>query len=148
MASFKNEYSIFDVFNDIFGDIDRVWSRPISTPIYQGSFPPCDVLVNEETKDLKFHFALAGIDEKDINLSFEGDYLKLEVNHENSADKKVDGFSFLQKGIKTSYVFKQYYVPLAKYQTDKTKVTFNKGILEILIPARDEIKPRKLKINS
>lgn len=142
----KNEYSVLDIFNDIFGDIDRIWSMP-TTPIYQGSFPPCDVLINQETKDLKFHFALAGIDEEAIDLSFEGDYLELKISPIKPLDNKVDGFSFLQKGIKTSHVTKQYYVPIAKYQVDKIKVTFDKGILEVLIPARDEIKPRKLKIN-
>lgn len=143
----RNEYSVLDIFNDIFGDIDRIWAMPATTPIYQGSFPPCDVLLNEETKDLKFHFALAGIDEEVIDLSFEGDYLELSITPEKPVDNKVDGYSFIQKGIKTSHVSKEYYVPVAKYQVDKIKVVFDKGILEVYIPARDEIKPRKLKIN-
>jgi len=71
----RQEHSIFNVFNDIFGDMETILSMP-AAPIYQGSFPPCDVLINEETKDIMFHFALAGIDAEEIDLSFEGDYLE------------------------------------------------------------------------
>jgi len=141
----KHGNDLLGIFDAVFSNMEDIWAMPSSANIYSCQFPPLNVYLNEKTKDLKFEFALAGFDKDEIGLEFEGDYLKLSVIPKTDT-KEDDEFVLLQKGIKRSSIEKEFYVPNAKYLVDKIKVKFEGGILEVTIPAKDEIKPRKLLI--
>jgi len=134
--------SIVDLFDNIFEDMDRNFGY-VHSQLYPVSFPPCDVYIQEETKDMILEFAVAGIPKDQINLSIEGDYLIFKIE---KTDRHKDGYKCIQKGIKSSSATQKFYVPSAKYQSDKVKVDLIDGILSIYIPAKEELKPRKLLI--
>ena len=133
-------YSIFDVFDDIFHGF-LTEDTPSNLPY--PSFPPCDVEVDPDSKDLSFQFALAGYPKENINISFEDDVMKLDVNKvEDSNNKKS-----LRKTIKRSGFSAKYAIPQSRYEVDKAKAEYDNGILEVLIPAREEAKPKTLLIS-
>ena len=120
------------------------------------SYPPMNVLMTED-RTLIFEFALAGFDEKDISLSFQGDYMifsaKIAGNvcadcpAENPADNPAgivenpvgEKIRYFKRRLKMKDIEKQkYYVPLDKYAQEMVKAVFKNGILRVTIPPKAE----------
>lgn len=109
------------------------------------SYPPMNVFITED-RTLVFEFALAGFDEKDINLSFQGDYMvfsaKLgDTTSQSSPEKSFadENVRYFKRRLKMKDIEKQkYFVPLDKYAQEKVKAVYKNGILRVSIPPKDE----------
>ncbi|GHV96129.1 hypothetical protein AGMMS50293_24490 [Spirochaetia bacterium] len=116
------------------------------------SYPPMNVFMTED-RTMVFEFALAGFDEKDINLSFQGDYMvfsaKIADKSEqpdsippiNTSETKYseENVRYFKRRLKMKDIEKQkYYVPLDKYAQDKVKAIYKNGILRVSIPPKEE----------
>lgn len=134
---------MFDLFDQIFHDN---FLKDFSTETYYPSFPPYDLFIDEESKDLTFEFAIAGYNKDKIHISFDDDMMVLDVEkaEENTSTKK--GIR-KRKGIKKSAFSAKYAIPQSKYNFDKAKADYKDGILEVFIPAKEEVKPKTLLIN-
>ena len=108
------------------------------------SFPPTDVSIDKETKDLTFRIALAGYSKEEVKLTFEGDFLVLNLTKtdEEQDDKK----SVLKKGIKKESGTWRLGVPSSKYETSAVSAGFADGVLTVLVPAKETEKPRVIDI--
>jgi HSP20 family molecular chaperone IbpA len=122
------------------------------------SYPPMNVFLTED-KSLNFEFALAGFDEKNIELSFSGDYMIFSARMGDSNTETVysaeraeasegsppEGSDvprvhYLKRRLKLKDIEKQkYYVPLDKYAHEEVRAVFKNGILKVTIPPRPEI---------
>jgi HSP20 family molecular chaperone IbpA len=110
------------------------------------SYPPMNVYMTAD-RSMIFEFALAGFDEKDISLSFQGDYMVFSakigeerrgelIGEERSADENI---RYFKRRLKMKDIEKQkYYVPLDKYAQEKVKAVFKNGILRVSISPKDE----------
>lgn len=107
-------------------------------------FPPCNIYVDEKSLDLEFEFALAGFSLDEIEMSFEDDYLFLKVNPKKEESEKKR--ETLQHGISRRSSTSKYYIPFSKYDTDKVSAKFENGVLKVLIPAKEERKPKLIRI--
>ena len=111
------------------------------------SYPPMNVFMSEN-KTLFFEFALAGFNEKDISLSFQGDYMifsaKIDYEAKDSSDNPEifhpeENVRYFKRRLKMKDIEKQkYFVPLDKYAQEKVKAVFKNGILRVSIPPKDE----------
>lgn len=111
------------------------------------SFPPMNVFMTQD-RTLVFEFALAGFDEKDISLSFQGDYMVFSAKIENVSDNTEDSpvkfqneenIRYFKRRLKMKDIEKQkYFVPLDKYAQEKVKAVYKNGILRVSIPPKDE----------
>jgi HSP20 family molecular chaperone IbpA len=112
------------------------------------SYPPMNVFM-AENKTLFFEFALAGFDEKDINLSFQGDYMIFSAKIDNDSKEQSTGspdlcqpeenIRYFKHRLKMKDIEKQkYFVPLDKYAQEKVKAVYKNGILRVSIPPKDE----------
>jgi HSP20 family molecular chaperone IbpA len=98
-------------------------------------YPPMNVFVTE-TRDLIFEFALAGFDEKDINLSFQGDYMIFSAKV--SEEKATGNVRYLKRRLKRKDIEKQkYFVPQDKYDQDSVKAIYRNGILKVTVPPKE-----------
>ncbi len=100
------------------------------------SYPPMNVYMLAD-RSLVFEFALAGFDEKDISLSFQGDYMvfSAKIQAESTAD---EGIRYFKRRLKLKDIEKQkYYVPLDKFAQDQVKAAFRNGILKVSIPPKE-----------
>jgi HSP20 family protein len=103
-------------------------------------YPPMNLYMNKE-RTLVFEFALAGFDEGDISLSFQGDYMTFSATmSKKEGDESGDeGLRYLKRRLKMKDIDKQkYFVPADKFDQAKVKAMFRNGILKITIPARDK----------
>ncbi|MCL2267061.1 MAG: Hsp20/alpha crystallin family protein [Treponema sp.] len=112
------------------------------------SYPPMNVYMTED-KSLVFEFALAGFNENDISLSFQGDYMVFSAKLGPDPDSPVrprenggleDNVRYFKRRLKMKDIEKQkYFVPLDKYAQDKVKALYKNGILRVSIPPKDEV---------
>jgi HSP20 family molecular chaperone IbpA len=101
------------------------------------SYPPMNMFMTQD-RHLMFEFALAGFDEKNISLTFQGDYMifsaTIDVPPETSENVK-----FFKRRLKLKDVEKQkYFVPADKYFQEKVKAVFKNGILKITVPPKED----------
>jgi HSP20 family molecular chaperone IbpA len=105
------------------------------------SFPPMNVFMTGD-RSLVFEFALAGFDEKDISLSFQGDYMVFSAklpDGETEGVQNGENVRYFKRRLKMKDIEKQkYFVPLDKYAQDKVKAVYKNGILKVSIPPKDE----------
>jgi HSP20 family molecular chaperone IbpA len=107
------------------------------------SYPPMNVYLSED-KSLTFEFALAGFDEKNIELSFSGDYMFFSARLGDANNAEAEGsdtrkIHYLKRRLKLKDIEKQkYYVPLDKYVHEKVRAVFKNSILKVTIPPRAE----------
>jgi len=150
MATTKTFFDVMESFNELF---ETTLLQPNLLKVDNGDrytcpgFPPVNVSVDETKKDLRFEFAIAGVDPSRTTLSFAGDFMELKIEKEEemaTKEKRKD----LYKGIKNVYLQNKYFVPSDKYNTPEATAEFKNGILKIDIPAREhmQVKPVKIKL--
>ncbi len=101
------------------------------------SYPPANVYMLPD-KSLVFEFALAGFDEKNISLSFQGDYMVFSAKID--AEKPEEGVRYFKRRLRLKDIDKQkYYVPVDKFDQAKVKAVFRNGILKVTIPPKEVV---------
>jgi HSP20 family molecular chaperone IbpA len=109
------------------------------------SYPPMNVYMAPD-RSMIFEFALAGFDQKDICLSFQGDYMVFSARRSEDVPRDQAGnplahenIRYFKRRLKLKDIEKQkYYVPLDKYAQEKVKAIYWNGILKVFIPPKDE----------
>jgi HSP20 family molecular chaperone IbpA len=131
------------------GPEDYSWIFDENTDYYPNySYPPMNVYMTGD-RSLIFEFALAGFEEKDICLSFQGDYMVFSAlmpketmsRAASEADPAPpeENVRYFKRRLKMKTIEKQkYFVPLDKYAQDKVKAVFRNGILRVSIPPKEE----------
>ena len=101
------------------------------------SYPPMNVWMGRD-RQMVFEFALAGFSEKNISLSFQGDYMIFSAKsdvQDNDEDRR-----YFKRRLKFKDIERQkYYVPADKFEQEHVKAVFTNGILRISIPPKDEV---------
>jgi HSP20 family molecular chaperone IbpA len=101
------------------------------------SYPPMNIYLTPD-RSMVFEFALAGFAEKDIVLSFQGDYMvfSAKIGLDELAE---EGVRYVKRRLKLKDVEKQkYYVPADKFAQDRVKAGFKNGILKVTVPPKEE----------
>ncbi|MBN1837076.1 MAG: Hsp20/alpha crystallin family protein [Spirochaetales bacterium] len=120
---------------DHFRDKFRWHARADFYPHY--SYPPMNIFLAQD-KSLVFEIALAGFEEKDVDLQFKGDYLVFSARvPEDGANE--EGVQYFKRRLKLKGVEEQrYYVPEDRFDRDKTTARFHNGLLKVVVPARQD----------
>lgn len=110
------------------------------------SYPPMNIFMNSD-RSIVFEFALSGFDEKDISLTFQGDYMVFaaRIGLETAPE---DGVRYFKRRLKLKDIEKQkYYVPADKFDQAAVKALFRNGILRVSVPPKeDQDAPEGVKI--
>lgn len=147
MKNSKIQVSIYKIFDMIFQDHFE-WQEDADITLYHvDTFPPTNIFVEKETKNLIFEIALAGYKKEDINVSFPEDVMQIEVNpKEKNKELIKNPYRKLHHGIREGRAYSRYTVPRDKYNVDAVEAEFKDGLLIIGIPAKEVIKPKKIDI--
>jgi HSP20 family molecular chaperone IbpA len=136
------------MIDEIVNEVEGVFSQPSKSSTKNWgfnfpNFPPADLKVDKD-KNLYFDFALAGYKRDEIDISFQGDWMVLEIEPHKEEEQK--DMAYLNRGIRKSSSTSKYYVPHDKYNTDNVKGSFNDGMLKIYIPSKEPEKARRVLI--
>jgi HSP20 family molecular chaperone IbpA len=123
----------------------QAWHRPWfdmaqdeNADYYPGySYPPMNVYLTQE-RSIVFEFAVAGFDEKDISLTFQGDYMvfSAKIGIEEIPEENV---RYFKRRLKLKDIEKQkYYVPADKFAQERVRALFKNGILKVTVPPKNE----------
>ena len=131
----------FDVLFKNFFNNESFFAPVIDTRIGH----PVDIYENE--KGLHFEIAGTGLTKEDINISIEGDVLR--VSHDK---KEADGCceindcKYYHRGITKKSFNLGYRIPLSKYDLGNADASMENGLLKIIIPVAEAAKPKTLTI--
>jgi HSP20 family molecular chaperone IbpA len=149
---FYSYTSAFDYLEKIFDNIDFAvtpWSSKVNVDAtavlrdWMPSFPPTNVKIDKKTKDITFELAVAGYPKENIDIEFDGEYMKVTMK---KVEKKDEECECICCGMTKGTHVAKYGVPASKYDRDKVSATMKDGILSIKIPAK-EITTYRVNIN-
>ena len=134
-GSIKNE--IDNLLHEFFGG-------PIHTgPMAREWIPPADITETEDRVVVQAE--LPGIEEKDIDLSVNGNLLTIR-GEKNRLIKEKDGDHYLGDRYYGSF-YRTFQLP-ADIVQEKAEATFKKGVLRISVPKAAESKTKKIEIKN
>ena len=119
------------------------WCFDENTDYYPNySYPPMNIYMTGD-RSLIFEFALAGFEENDISLSFQGDYMVFQAAMGGTVDGQNnvpdESIRYFKRRLKMKPIDKQkYFVPMDKYAQEKVKAVFRNGILKVTVPPKEE----------
>ena len=105
---------------------------------------PVDIF--ETDKGLHFEVACTGLSKEDVELSLEGDILKISYSKDaEAADATESQRNYIHKGV-AKRSFNLGYKVASKFDLSKSEAMMENGLLTIRVPFAEEAKPKVLKI--
>ena len=106
-----------------------------------GWLPAVDI---SETKDaIKVKAELPGMEPKDVEISLTGDILTIKGEKKQKTESKDENYH----RIETRYgsFSRAIRLPVA-VQADKIEASYEKGVLSIVLPKKEEVKPKQIEV--
>jgi HSP20 family protein len=104
--------------------------------------PSVDVFENEQ-HELVLKAELPGIKREDIDLKVENNVLTIRGERKRDAEIKQDGFHRVER---TYGAFARSFTLPPTVNAEGVKAEFKDGVLTVVLPAREEAKPRQVQI--
>jgi HSP20 family protein len=127
----------FDILFKNFFNNESFFAPVIDTRIGH----PVDIF--EDESGLHFEIAGTGLTKEDINISVEGDILKISYKKEDTDEPER---KFFHRGITRKSFDLGYRIPLSKYDLSTAEAEMENGLLRIDIPIAEQAKPKTLTI--
>lgn len=131
-------YSVPSVFNDnFFNSIFEDFSQLMKSPrfSFDDSFPPLNIFMSADNNDCTFEVALTGYKKDWLNIEIDG--TKLIITATVPEEKEDDTKKYLKRRIQAKSFTKTYKIPEG-YDTENADVTYEDGLLSIVIPVKEE----------
>ncbi len=145
MAKQIKRWDPFKEITTLRDEMDRLFEyffgRPSMEPVSGVWVPAVDM---EETDDeLIVHIELPGMKKEDINLSVRGDVLTVSGEREHKKEEKTKTYHRIER----AYGKFQRSIPLpVEVDTEKSKATYENGILTVRLPKSAKSKSKEIKI--
>ena len=123
------------LFDSFFGREPFLGSRERSLPAIDVAETPEEITVKAE---------LPGMEEKDISVSLSGENLTVKGERKSEKEEKDKSFHRIERW----YGAFERVIPLpVSVEAEKIRAEYKKGVLEIHLPKKPEVKPKKIAIN-
>ncbi len=141
----------YDPFMKLQKDLDKLFRLPFDLPnLLEGEgedlgvsewYPRMDVV--EKDKEILVKMDLPGMEEKNINISVEGNILT--ISGERKMEKKEERENYHR--IERLYgEFSRSLTLPNSVEVDKINAKYKNGVLEVSLPKKEEAKPKKISI--
>jgi len=131
--------SPLDVLVKNFFDNDSVFNKPDNRSIKH----PIDIY--EDDNGLTFEVACTGLNKSDVDITIEGDVLKVAYDREKEIPLPGNNKQFYHSGIKKSS-FNFGWKIARRFELAKADAKMENGLLVIIVPFANESKPKSIKI--
>ncbi len=128
-------------------EMDRLWEdffggRELMAP--ETTWVPA-VDVSETNEAIVVKAEVPGIEPKDIDISLSGDLLTIKGEKKQRTEEKKENFH----RIETRYgAFSRTIRVPVSIDADKIEASYDKGILKIVLPKKEEAKPRQIEVKT
>ncbi len=139
---FRDLSMLQDRMNRLFDDAGRPWrtDEPAATTSWS---PSVDIFETEGEIVVKAE--LPGMDRKDIQLNLENNVLSLRGERKFQKETKDDNYHRIER----SYgVFSRAFSIPATVDEERIRADYKDGVLKIVLPKKDQAKPKQIKIAS
>lgn len=136
---FRDLLTLSDRMNRMFNDpAFRVMTpaEPVS-----GWFPPVDI--HEESDRIVLRAEIPGVRADDIDVSVENNTITLRGEKKQEEEVDTDNAYRLERYYGS---FSRSFVLSTKINPEQIKATCKDGVLEVVVPKAEEVKPKKIKI--
>lgn len=130
-------------FNGVASLIDELFSNEtFGTPRTNFSSKSPFVNIKETEDDFSLEFSIPGISKDDVNIELDNE--KLTVSAEFKSDGSKDAGNFTRREFHVSS-FKRSFILPDTIDASKIRANHENGILEILMPKKEEAKPKPVR---
>jgi len=136
---FKELLRMEDRMNRLFGDILRPELR--EREVVGEWLPPVDIY--EDAEGVVIKAELPEMDMKDIDVKIEDNTLRIRGERKLEKEDKKDNYHRIERYYGS---FSRSFTLPSTVDQEKVKATYDRGILRITLPKKEETKPRKIKI--
>ena len=136
----KND-NLIDLF-----DVDRVFENFFNDTVFPSHFSNSGQMrvdIKENDKEYILEADLPGVNKEDINLEVHDDRLTISVKKDEKEEEKKD--NYLRKERRTSSMTRSFYIE--SIISDKITAKYENGVLTLLLPKKEETKPKGRKID-
>jgi len=130
-------------------EMDRLWEdflgprRQILRPGSEEWIPAVDI--SDTADEVTVKVELPGMESKDISISLIGDILTIKGEKKAEKEKKGETF-FLAERSYGSFI-RSLRLP-AEVEADKIEAIYKQGVLTIICPKKEQVKPRLIEIKA
>lgn len=125
-------------WNPMFNEEDEFFNFPM---VRTNNAPSLDIYQDKD--NIYAQVALPGVDPEKINISIENNVLTLESSVEKKSE--IDEKNYYRKEIRYGSFHRSVQLP-TQVDGDKAEAEYEKGILTISIPKKEEVKSKKIEV--
>jgi HSP20 family protein len=149
MAHELMEWRPFREISRLRREMDRLWDdyfgpgRRALKPL-EAEFAPA-VDVKETAEQIVVKAEVPGIDAKDINISVTGDVLTIKGEKKSEREEEEENYHLVERSYGS---FSRSLVLPAAVHMDKIEAKYDKGVLTVTCPKKEEVKPKAIEIKT
>jgi HSP20 family protein len=122
--------------------LDLAWNRESGEEMREGMWqPPVDIF--EDAESLIIKAELPGIDQKDIDVRIEDSTLTLRGERKHDQEVRKENYHRVERYYGA---FQRSFSLPTTIDQEKVKATCDKGVLTIVLPKKEETKPKQISI--
>ncbi len=102
------------------------------------------VNISESKDDFRFEIAAPGMNKDDFEINIDNNVLSISASKEHNQEESEKNFTRRE----FSYTsFKRAFTLPSSVNVDKVEASYENGLLKLIVPKREEVKPRQIKIS-
>ena len=149
MANELMEWRPFREISRLRREMDRLWDdyfgagRRGLRPLIAEFAPPVDI--KETDTEIMVKAEVPGMDAKDINISVAGDVLTIKGEKKSGREEKEENYHLVERSYGS---FARSLALPGAVDLDKIEAKYDKGVLTITCPKKEEVKPKAVDIKT
>lgn len=130
-------------------EMDRLWDEYFGTgrralqPLEETWVPAVDVAETADKITVKAE--IPGMEPKDIEISMVGDTLTIKGEKKVEREEKEENYHLIERSYGS---FSRSMKMPAAVDPDKVEATYKNGVLTIVLPKKEEVKPKTIEIKT
>jgi HSP20 family protein len=122
--------------------LDLAWNREPGEELREGIWqPPVDIF--EDAESLIIKAELPGVDQKDIDVRIEDSTLTLRGERKHDQEVRKENYHRMERYYGS---FQRTFSLPGTIDQEKIKASCDRGVLTIILPKKEEIKPKQISI--
>jgi HSP20 family protein len=139
----RNEFfQPFSLFDDFFSR--DLWNRAMTNSSSTNTTIPL-VNIKEGNENFEVEMAAPGMDKKDFKVELDGNLLTITSEKEIQNEEK-DGERYSRREFSYQSFQRSFQLPKEVVDADKIEAKYEHGVLRLVIPKKEEAKPRPPKM--